>query len=270
MEKFHQPEFETQPKQRTHDLLNLSSGEEIEFNERVAMFNGQVRVFVHPFYWLSREPVDEDTKNSEIEALEVIKFLFKLFETDKDKFPPTIVMDEYAAADEVKDIYDRKVPDDRSIYTVETLVNESMPAVTRPEGFDEDEIEAFIQKHFHEYWQKMIDVLKKAGVKKIIISGMDLELTKIGEETPEYVIETMLPYLRQRYQKGVKNFDYYAKYCVGTAVWKLASDFEIEISRFAVPHGRKELLDYEKGRSDLPEETEEIKPIENSIDRNPE
>lgn len=154
-----------------HDLLNLSAPEMEQLKSRIEKWKGLVRMFVHPMYekWrVGREHYADDPKN--VELLQIEDTLAKLLAMPEDKTPPMIILEEAKYVKKLES-WLKENPQGNSqngVYFVETLLNQPEPK---------------IQGEFLDgAWKILSDKLTELGVKKILMGGMQLEVSEFKRD----------------------------------------------------------------------------------------
>ncbi|HYC34299.1 MAG TPA: hypothetical protein VEC13_01050, partial [Candidatus Paceibacterota bacterium] len=163
------------PEHSFYDFFNLSEEQFIQLKQKVAEWNGLIRLFVHP-----TESVEYTDRKK------IIDLFFNLIHRSKDKTPPVVVFEETGEwSDLLKEIIDEQVPkeDSNLPYMIETIerhpfpVDEEYPELTHKRGslavpgtsnFDRErdylvKVMANLASHF-----------MALGVKKILIGGNNL------------------------------------------------------------------------------------------------
>lgn len=230
------PELEQAPPKLSHDLIAMSDEEAKALTERIAHFDGTIRIFVHPFYYLARNGA---SKSQIGESKQTLAFLSNLLARSKEETPAILVMEEEVLADEASEALEGFSEDSNNdFYYLRTFNNEGTPKLIPAESDHEKDIA--------ECWNIFSRILHRLGVKKVIIAGGDFDIETLDDEQKQKYLPIIKPFLDQRVGKNEKNLNYTPKACAGSAAVMLAHNFDVDISNFAHPMKPKDLREIEK------------------------
>ncbi len=214
-----EPKFESPPKYG-HNLLELTLEEKRALKERVEKWQGLVRIFVHPMYEKWRGHEQEYVNDPEnIKLVQIERVLSKLLAMGEDKTPPTIIMEEEKYTNKLA-TWLKNNPNGSSqdmVYFIKTLTDNPAPKIET--------------KNKTQSWKILSRALKEIGVKKILIGGMQLEVSY--------------------HKKDWTNKDPFLARCVGIAMSYLskekAGEFEVELSALTAPtNERNAFIEYKR------------------------
>lgn len=251
MPNYENPELGADVRERAkikRNLFELSGEERAELERRIKENNGLARVIVHPFYpvnfdYDSRRFADKEARNLEKKKKDFEVFqasIDRLFNSNPGKSPPIIVFEEEFNLENDKDSYmDRNYRNEP--YVIPTFTDRPVPKLSPGENL--------LGKDFDEQrnWKKLKEVLKSLGIKKMLMGGMQLNVSP-NEGWKEWFIREMEAYEKMKVAfkkikdtKGLNEFgkpDYVLHGCVGNTIAELMDDFDIEISNIAFPANR--------------------------------
>lgn len=267
------PEIEIEPRERIHDLLHLAPEELTSLQERLAKFDGTMRIFIHPLYNQYRGTYQKSKENTPVieKNKKVQEFLQTILGTNLDQCPPTLLMEEGSVSvrdgadikhcpimPDLKELYKTWMQDsDNEIYLAQTGEATGTPlTLDIPPGVEQDD---FINCHQDEMWDRFAGKLKQAGVKKIILGGGEFVISPYDrEDMCQEEVDYRNDYVSQRLESNPKNEDMNVNYrqerCAGFAAPTLARYFDVEVSNFAFPHSHRQILRYEKNNEHWEEE----------------
>lgn len=262
-----QESIDAEPRKKSelvHNIFDLTDEEKAVLGERVDKFNGTVRLVVHNLYWPTRQAWHNDDDGEPIQTDRVEassknrEFFDSLLKTKPDQLPPIFAMEEYHVADFAKEIYSETLEETEGneIYLVPTIHNSPVPLTTiPPDSLQGPAREEFMKEHSS--WTALRDLLTEVGIKKIIISGGDLDVVPVDivKMMEDEEGRWFSGYTAQRSDKGAKNLNYKLDHCAGAAAHMLSSYFDVEISNFTSPHSRPDIRKFEQGEPSTDDET---------------
>ena len=255
IQQFQSPDEEIIKPSGMHDFLHLSEQEMSSLREHLANFDGTMRIFVHPSYWIYRKDLTGTDKQREVdrkEAYTIMHFLAKVLGTDRDKCPPVLVMDEKVPGDDIdeqlKGLYEFIISrSGNEVYLARTAQQNPVPVFDDfPEGVDERE---YLEENNVKLWHRFLNILSEAGVKKVIVSGSDFTINPVSiESMTQNEIDACAPFIMQRLGRPNNSPLYIAKDCAGGVATILSNRFQVELSNFAHPHSRGDQRRFESGK----------------------
>jgi hypothetical protein len=206
------------------NLLRMDEATTRQFQSQVQESGGTIRIAVHPYF--NRLDMMNQSVSKYLQNWE------RLLAADSGKKVPLVVLEcgggSYKGTQE---LIKKATPEhqQKKIYFVPTYEADPTPmwnyrGESKPN--DDPDVE-------ERAWEKLVGLLKKSGIKKVIIGGQYLKVVKGKAVWDNGFFE------RQLLAKG-NNFlqNYTLSNCVGGAVVNLSKDFEIEVSNIAFPHRR--------------------------------
>jgi hypothetical protein len=197
------------------NLMEMSEAEKAGLREQVARTGGAIQILVHPFYYW--EPGQKDYREN----------LEKIFSYVYDKSWPVVVMEEYGNVREfVEQLKERVPPGSPGVYIVPTIEAYPEPAII---GVDDAATK----------WSRLMEVLKEAGVTRVLIGGQRLKIAPegVGEDLHQEVLQNQLA------ERGLNKQHWKIGGCVGTVATKLAdAGIQVDISNLAKPFSRRNIV----------------------------
>lgn len=193
---------------KTFDIFNLDNDQVIRLTERINKWNGLVRLFVHPLFekWRAGSKGYQAYYSNFDRLLEIESVLTRLLSMPEHKTPPLLVMQEGIFMEEFLQWIDEgQACFSHSPYIIKTCNSSPTPACSTSSSI--------------EAWNKLTTLLKKVGVRKLLVAGMQLEVCHYKQDWTHKG-----PYLAR---------------CVGIALSHLCSKkggiFETELSALIEP-----------------------------------
>lgn len=207
-EFFKEEKSEQENNEEIVDFLTLSQKQENLLRQRIEENQGLIRIFVHPHFEKLPLTISPE-KNDRMKVMNLA--LQRMIALPGEKIPPIFFFEEEGEIPRLERII-KSIGLKNKIYTIPTFPLSPEPSII---GMNQGESE-------EKNWGIIIEKLKSAGVKKIIIGGTKF-LT--------YVLEP----------DEVKFLG-----CVGEAMNRLSRDFDIEVSHLSFPHNRKNFEEIKK------------------------
>lgn len=194
------------------DFNNLDNVQTTVLKKRIALFNGLIRIFIHPFYEENHESICWQEKNAYPRVEFPSKGLTRILSLPSNKTPPVIVFEELCNLLKTKvRLSQMNSKSDNEVYLLSTYPDQSVPnLLAEQQQSIDDKIN----------WWNLISTFRNLDVKKIIIGGQRLIVQPGYDHT------------------NSKNFKYETRRCVGGAIKNLGRNFQIEVSTLTHPHSR--------------------------------
>ena len=178
-----------------HDIFSLSAEEKSDLKGKILESKGIVRIMIHPYYMEQKE-LDVDHKKSPRVA--IVDTGFKRILQTKSTAPVFL----FEAYNQVFSTSAKIIPilkeAGNEIYMVPTFEDNPQPFM------------GYASEKRGEEWYEFIDLIKKLGVKKLVIGGMHLGTAQLSG-------------------------------CVGVAIEMLKRHFEIQVSALTSPGSRRDI-----------------------------
>lgn len=198
--------------EKIHRFFDIDAKTEQKLKKEIQKSKGLVRVFIHPDF--GEYSTYSDIKDN-LELAEQLKDAQKIFErvivSKSEHLPPVFIFESGWHSDEFKEKEEALMKiSSRDIYIVRTEgANPNPLPPDHEEGIRFMEYHKVSKKEREEMWKWVIEELKTWGVKKILIGGLELYVSKDEEKA----------------HGG----------CLGFAIEKLRNHFNLEISSMTWP-----------------------------------
>jgi hypothetical protein len=220
MEGLSEPELagRGQPK----EFFKLSEPERESLKVEIENSKGTIRLFVHPFFDFYNS-IEPKYMGNLVNAKFVRQGMDKILHSSKTRLP-VLIMEEEPFVDTTLETL-RQTNPENSVYVVPTEEEMSVP-IAMP--YKQPQDSEGMEQNYYENWRVFIAQLSLLGVKKILVGGSFFWADNKGGI-------------------GVGK----GSGCMGSAIKQLrnSKDFEVIISHFSNPHGRK--MVEELGNSDF-------------------
>lgn len=221
-----------------YQLLELSQDQECTLESALQESEGEVLFFIHPFQLEMTAP----QKTLDKLPFKIISKFIELFKQEEE-LPPVIIFEDVRLYDwttKIMEVFLEKK--DRLVLLVPTPPTFAMPAYSKPPVSKRAE-NRYCLRYEDTYWQRFLDYIGWAGVKKVFLGGTSLELYRLTKkDLDDPRLPLYQPYYEQRKSKGARNTNYVPARCVGTAAVWLSTMFDVELTNFTLPHNRADLL----------------------------
>lgn len=164
---------ESTPTPKALELFELTEDQKQEFRERVARWDGRVRIFMHALDQVLDEP----------EAGRVVQVLGRVAMSTKDT-PPVLMFLEEQVVDTFLDMTNKQMHEDQNtIYAVRTLPQWCYPVLpgedmpSREQMIEKDDIS---KMYCIRSVMKLIGTLQDLGVTSVLIGGVRLTIDETG------------------------------------------------------------------------------------------
>lgn len=198
-------------------FFEMDKKTEVSLKERIEKAKGLVRIFVHPDFERYSRFEDIKDRPEDVKKLREAEQIFrKILSSKSETMPPLFIFEDGASNEdfEEKEEQFRKLAANDTFIIRTSFANPDPLPIGKERTYrwpDLKDVEKSRGEQFF-MWQWLIEELKKLGVKKILLGGLEFYVT------------------------GDKNKNHSG--CMGTAMNKLKAHFEIEISTLTWPDKR--------------------------------
>jgi hypothetical protein len=210
---------ELPPEKIIRGFFTLSAREEAALSKHIKASDGMVQVFIHPDFESYGEFEDRSERLTNPTQLKWAEQTFRnIISSKSGDVAPVFI---FVTAENNKEFQQKEsrlaAISKQPLYIIRTELGDPhplSPSRAANYSFSSDKIN---DQERSEVWDNLISKLRKLGIKKILIGGSKLYISKIPD------------------QKHMG--------CLGEAMGKLKNDFDLKLSTITWPEGRKELRD---------------------------
>lgn len=211
--------------------LDSDDPDVLELKNRIAKYNGTVRIMVHPLFEFNEESRKEVFPRAE----ETERGLKTLIAKGKEGSPAMFIFEESRSINQTQEYLQNEIKQAGNvIYYIPTAASDPRPDILEIPG-NTDELPGA--------WNRIYAMFQKAGVKEALIGGIILKMFKTYESDKLNPDEAN--FLQQRAEQGAQNLEYTLEGCVGMTIRKLSDrGMKTHLSNFFS-------ADYELNRSKI-------------------
>ena len=218
-------------------IFSMSAADERRLREKILDANGEVRIFVHPFYQVDREDMEKHRR--------IANETRALLQEITDASTPTVIFEEDMMLRQERHVNEYYSP---HVYFVRTYIESHAPKFSH--GWEPRHIDYYDRREWLQYrpngevktknWLALKEKFQELGVKTVLVGGvyMKILLHVVGEH-PQI---TMGAFRSQRKQHGARNIHYNLEGCAGFAARELSAVFDVNISPLSFPDGPEDLM----------------------------
>lgn len=146
------------------DFFNLNDAEKLRLGEHIKKCGGKIRIFVHPFYNVSRSSTKEQIEDQ----FRTDQIMQKILKLDEEHRPPVLFMESFI---EIMQLYKMiKEFNADSIYIAPTFPETAQPYPSDDSLYYQNKIKSEVN------WKPLMNLLRELDVSTILIGGFSLSL----------------------------------------------------------------------------------------------